>query len=1036
MSFPFPRNPIDGQVVVATAPDGATLTATYRAAQNDWEVSRQGPPGTAIHSGSPPTAVIVRATADGQVITWDQASRQWVARNPQAASGGTSKSFIKATQTAPDEPNGVGPARLLAGDLQVTAENLHKELKVWDGSAWVEAFSEDTIKQWISAGSLFRGVVKEATLTALPVVSAANRGFYYSWTGLPGHVVQAADAGIGGDLAGEVLQVGDWIQSDGTKWVHVPGDLLSKQRWDSLGSFAPWSDTSWEKGSVVSHKGGFWRASALISPGDDEPEVAPGNKWVDITPHPSLRFGDLADVDDAVALLGDDGVVVWDETAQAFGVSRDLSLDGIAFAASGSGAVLEGFCTGDLVANANLEGQAPSVKTVADALAALELEGLSGCEALAVAANGEVVAWSSADNKWVPKTLIETLAGLKDVDLTTPVADGQILVWDQTDASWRPAEVARKLADLEDVNDNAALTGQDGVVIWDEAAGEFVVSRTMQIDGIEFDASGPGVVLAGLFQGDISLSRDLDDQVPSVKAVADYIGYLQLNKLADVTLVGTPATGQLLRYNADHWENLDPDFYTRSETDQKLTALASGLEHEEAALSIANDPPAAPAAYDLHIVGTAPTGAWVGHANELAEWDGKAWKFTAARAHEAHLVEADGITWSWNGTAWVKVAAAAPPIALGLTAPNAPANGQAWLDQGGGGLKVYDGSRWAAASSSYWEASVTMGANAGTVGNQIILAKGIVPTNDGIYISIVDTQIGHSGGRSAYAIHAFSTDSMGSAKATPIHVEPTGTRFSKLHWFWKDNSDGYVLAATISEACVGAVYRVGLLSPTARLDAIHGDGDTLTTDTTSGATIDVSTSTGVGGLSNDAFDSAVKAAVARVFPTVATPNLVGTAGTPSTTFSWINYKPGTIHRWIVDVDRSAKWVPVLYMESSAAGNKTAKHDGLLFVGADQFALDRSDAQSGPTHSFKLGFGDDNNSVNSGNIAVVSLEFYEITARHHIVVKYRMQYRRKTDDKQSICEALMYLGGQDTQPMTGRYALNAFAGDTPYELRQY
>jgi hypothetical protein len=106
------------------------------------------------------------------------------------------------------------------------------------------------------------------------------------------------------------------------------------------------------------------------------------------------------------------------------------------------------------------------------------------------------------------------------------------------------------------------------------------------------------------------------------------------------------------------------------------------------------------------------------------------------------------------------------------------------------------------------------------------------------------------------------------------------------------------------------------------------------------------------------------------------------------------------------------------------------------VGADQFALDRSDDQSGPSHGFKLGWGDDSNTVNSGNVATVSLEFYEITARHFIVVKYRMQYRRKTDDKQSICEALMYLGGQDTQPMTGRYALNSFSDNTPYEFRQY
>jgi len=127
--------------------------------------------------------------------------------------------------------------------LQTTLENLHKELKAWDGTNWAEVLSEDTIKQWISAGSLFRGVTKEATLNTLPTPATGNRGYYYSWTGNPGYVVKAADPSIGTDLVGEVLQVGDWIQSDGVKWVHVPGDLLSKQRWDSLGSFTSWSDT-------------------------------------------------------------------------------------------------------------------------------------------------------------------------------------------------------------------------------------------------------------------------------------------------------------------------------------------------------------------------------------------------------------------------------------------------------------------------------------------------------------------------------------------------------------------------------------------------------------------------------------------------------------------------------------------------------------------------------------------------------------------------------------------------------------------------
>lgn len=42
-------------------------------------------------------------------------------------------------------------------------------------------------------------------------------------------------------------------------------------------------------------------------------------------------------------------------------------------------------------------------------------------------------------------------------------------------------------------------------------------------------------------------------------------------------------------------------------------------------------PPGTPAAGDTYIVAAAPTGAWVGHATEVAVWDGSAWVFGVPR---------------------------------------------------------------------------------------------------------------------------------------------------------------------------------------------------------------------------------------------------------------------------------------------------------------------------------------------------------------------------------------------------------------------
>ena len=67
-----------------------------------------------------------------------------------------------------------------------------------------------------------------------------------------------------------------------------------------------------------------------------------------------------------------------------------------------------------------------------------------------------------------------------------------------------------------------------------------------------------------------------------------------------------------------------------------------------------NTPPGSPSAGDRYLVGVAPTGAWQGHANAIAEWSGSAWEFTAAAAGM--------VVWVQNidalkqfGTSWVNL---------------------------------------------------------------------------------------------------------------------------------------------------------------------------------------------------------------------------------------------------------------------------------------------------------------------------------------------------------------------------------------------
>ncbi|ADH89251.1 hypothetical protein Snov_1951 [Ancylobacter novellus DSM 506] len=66
-----------------------------------------------------------------------------------------------------------------------------------------------------------------------------------------------------------------------------------------------------------------------------------------------------------------------------------------------------------------------------------------------------------------------------------------------------------------------------------------------------------------------------------------------------------------------------------------------------------NAPPGSPVTNDMYVVGTSPTGAWAGRANNLAQWTGSAWLFTAADHGMSVVSVATGVISVWNGTSWL-----------------------------------------------------------------------------------------------------------------------------------------------------------------------------------------------------------------------------------------------------------------------------------------------------------------------------------------------------------------------------------------------
>ena len=206
--------------------------------------------------------------------------------------------WIKGQRSLADPPPGA-----MSGDLVAVTEKDHEQLKVFSNGAWITLFDVDSIKGWISSLNLFQGTVQETggsvvgtiQMNALPDITVAATGVqhvsqYWVWTGQAGYAIQASDPkGIGVDLPGVVMQVGDWLQVSSKvglnpgdpvtyHWSHIGGDLLARSRADSLFGLKPWAAGNYESGSLVVYQGAIHRATGAVGPTDTAPGTA-GAPW-------------------------------------------------------------------------------------------------------------------------------------------------------------------------------------------------------------------------------------------------------------------------------------------------------------------------------------------------------------------------------------------------------------------------------------------------------------------------------------------------------------------------------------------------------------------------------------------------------------------------------------------------------------------------------------------------------------------------------------------------------------------------------------
>ncbi|QLG30186.1 DUF2793 domain-containing protein (plasmid) [Halorarum halophilum] len=98
---------------------------------------------------------------------------------------------------------------------------------------------------------------------------------------------------------------------------------------------------------------------------------------------------------------------------------------------------------------------------------------------------------------------------------------------------------------------------------------------------------------------------------------------------------------------------IDPSTSSDLATKSYVDSIAQGIEYRESVLDTLNTPPGTPSTGDRYLVGSAPSGDWSGHADELAEYDGSGWTFETPNEGWAVFVEDVDMLLVFNATSWV-----------------------------------------------------------------------------------------------------------------------------------------------------------------------------------------------------------------------------------------------------------------------------------------------------------------------------------------------------------------------------------------------
>ncbi len=173
-----------------------------------------------------------------------------------------------------------------------------------------------------------------------------------------------------------------------------------------------------------------------------------------------------------------------------------------------------------------------------------------------------------------------------------------------------------------------------------------------KLDFVVATATDSILGVASFDSGDFSVSAG------AVTIADDAVDVDELAHNIDATGIGFNAD-QVDGTDVNDAGNTTSDLWTASKIVSYVDSLAGGISWQEPVIDKDVDtPPGSPSTGDRYIVSAspaAPSGAWVGHDNDIAEWNGTSWDFTAETEGFACWVDDEDSQYVFNGTSWVKL---------------------------------------------------------------------------------------------------------------------------------------------------------------------------------------------------------------------------------------------------------------------------------------------------------------------------------------------------------------------------------------------